>query len=414
MRDQVDGGLAAAMHCGWDGLVESQRESLDDFWAAPTSRSRAIPRCTGDALRALPRPGSAARAEGRAIPAKGLTGRGYNGHSFWDMGATRCRSSRTRPARRRRALLWRHSKLEIAQDRAQRAQRRRRDVPVADDLRPRVLGRLAGRDSAFHINADIADAARRYIAATRTSSSTPRGARAARRVRRLWRSLGHDDAPGKFRIDGAPAPTRARRSPQQRLTNVMGAQHARGGANAARTPRSMPGSSASTRRSRGVARPAATRSSSPSRHRRPRRPPQQSEGFTHHRRWDCRRHHGPKLYPLLLNFPYYLLYSSQVIKQADLVFALDVCADCFSPEQRARDSEYYEAITSADHAVGLRPGDRGEEVGHTDLALLPHRDGVHHLRDLASTRRTAFTSPRWPARGSWPWRARWNADQGRR
>jgi hypothetical protein len=28
---------------------------------------------------------AAARAEQRAIPAKGLTGRGYDGHTFWDM-----------------------------------------------------------------------------------------------------------------------------------------------------------------------------------------------------------------------------------------------------------------------------------------------------------------------------------------
>lgn len=27
---------------------------------------------------------AAARAEGRAIPAKGLTGTGYDGHTFWD------------------------------------------------------------------------------------------------------------------------------------------------------------------------------------------------------------------------------------------------------------------------------------------------------------------------------------------
>ena len=28
---------------------------------------------------------AAARAEQRGIPAKGLTGRGYDGHTFWDM-----------------------------------------------------------------------------------------------------------------------------------------------------------------------------------------------------------------------------------------------------------------------------------------------------------------------------------------
>jgi hypothetical protein len=33
MRDQVDAALAAAVRIGWDGLRESQRDYLDDFWA---------------------------------------------------------------------------------------------------------------------------------------------------------------------------------------------------------------------------------------------------------------------------------------------------------------------------------------------------------------------------------------------
>ena len=33
IRDQVEAALAEAHHVGVDGLMESQRDALDDFWA---------------------------------------------------------------------------------------------------------------------------------------------------------------------------------------------------------------------------------------------------------------------------------------------------------------------------------------------------------------------------------------------
>ena len=88
-----------------------------------------------------------ARAEQRAIPAKGLTGPGYDGHTFWDTEtfvlpvltytapaggrATRCAGATRRST--------------LARERAQHAGPARRGVPVADDPRRGVLGLLAGR-----------------------------------------------------------------------------------------------------------------------------------------------------------------------------------------------------------------------------------------------------------------------------
>ena len=70
--------LAEAMHTGWDDLVRLQREYLDDvLGAAPTWRSRARRACSrrfASGCSTCFRPG--ARNEGRAIPAKGLTGSG--------------------------------------------------------------------------------------------------------------------------------------------------------------------------------------------------------------------------------------------------------------------------------------------------------------------------------------------------
>ena len=147
MRDQVDAALAAAMHTGWDGLVAAQRAYLDDFWAGADVEldgDPALQQAMRFALFSVLQ--SAARAEGRAIPAKGLTGRGYDGHSFWDMETyTLPVLTYVAPHAARDALLWRHSTLDRARERAQGAGHRRGDVPVAHDLRQGVLGLLARR-----------------------------------------------------------------------------------------------------------------------------------------------------------------------------------------------------------------------------------------------------------------------------
>jgi alpha,alpha-trehalose phosphorylase len=114
----------------------------------------------------------------------------------------------------------------------------------------------------------------------------------------------------------------------------------------------------------------------------------QSEGFTRYRHWDFDAT-PPERYPLLLHYPYYLLYSSQVVKQADLVFAMYVCGDRFSEEQRARNFEYYEAITVRDSSLSACvQAIMAAEVGHTELAYdYLAETAFIDLRDLASNTR---------------------------
>ena len=61
----------------------------------------------------------------------------------------------------------------------------------------------------------------------------------------------------------------------------------------------------------------------------------QAEGFTEHQVWDFAAT-GPDQYPLLANFPYFDLYRKQVVKQADLVLAMQLSPDAFTAEQKAR------------------------------------------------------------------------------
>ena len=78
---------------------------------------------------------------------------------------------------------------------------------------------------------------------------------------------------------------------------------------------------------------------------------------------------GADQYPLLLHFPYFELYRKQVVKQADLVLALHVRGDAFSDEEKARDFDYYEALTVRDSSLSAcTQAVIAAEVGHLELA----------------------------------------------
>src|SRR6202012_4284220 len=105
-------------------------------------------------------------------------------------------------------------------------------------------------------------------------------------------------------------------------------------------------------------------------------------------------------YPLLLHVPYFRLYASQVVKQPDLVMALMSRGDRFTPEEKARDFAYYEAITVRDSSLSACvQAAVAAEVGHLELAYdyfgeaalmdlddLEHntRDGIH-IASVAGT-----------------------------
>jgi alpha,alpha-trehalose phosphorylase len=123
----------------------------------------------------------------------------------------------------------------------------------------------------------------------------------------------------------------------------------------------------------------------------------QAEQFTEHAVWDF-AHTGRDQYPLMLHFHYFDLYRKQVVKQADLVLALYLRGDAFSPEAKARNFEYYESLTVRDSSLSaFAQAVVAAEVGHLELAYdyfgeaalldlgnLHHntRDGVH-LASLA-------------------------------
>lgn len=390
MRDQTTAALAAAMRIGWDGLVASQRAYLDDFWAradVELDGDPALQQAMRFALFSVLQ--SAARAEGRAIPAKGLTGRGYDGHSFWDMETyTLPVLTYVAPAAARDALFWRHSTLELAQARARELKLAGATFPWRTISGKENSGYWPAATAAFHINADIADAVRRYLAANGDEAfETGVALELLVETARLWRSVGHHDTHGGFRIDGVTGPDEYSAIVDNNVyTNVMAARNLRAAvALAARHPR-LAAKLHVDEEEIASWRDAADAVVMPYDDDLLVTP--QCESFTRYRRWDF-ENTSPAQYPLLLHYPYYLLYSSQVVKQADLVMAQYMCGECFTCEQRARDFEYYEAVTVRDSSLSAcMQSIMAAEVGHMELAYdYLGETAFIDLRDLASNTR---------------------------
>ena len=71
----------------------------------------------------------------------------------------------------------------------------------------------------------------------------------------------------------------------------------------------------------------------------------------------------------MLHFPYFNLYRKQVVKQADLVLAMHLRGDAFTPAQKTRNFAYYEALTVRDSSLSAcTQAVIAAETGHLDLA----------------------------------------------
>jgi alpha,alpha-trehalose phosphorylase len=386
LRDQVDAALAAAKRTGWEGLRTGQREYLDDVW------DRADVDFEGDpALQQAVRFAlfhvlqAAARAEGRAIPAKGLTGRGYDGHTFWDMETyTVPVLTYVAPDAAADALRWRHATMEFAEARARELELGGVTFPWRTIRGQECSGYWPAGTAAFHINADVADAVRRYLAATGDDDfEQGPGLELLVGTARLWRSVGHHDAQGNFRIHGVTGPDEYTALVNNNVyTNLMAVRNLQAAADLAIRHPDRAADLGVDQEEVASWRDAADAMVVPFDEELG--VTAQSEAFTQSRRWDFDST-PPDEYPLLLNFPYYLLYSSQVVKQADLVFALYACGDRFDAEQKVRDFDYYERITVRDSSLSACiQAIVAAEVGHLDLAYDYFGEtSFIDLRDLA-------------------------------
>jgi alpha,alpha-trehalose phosphorylase len=390
LRDNVVAALAEARHTGWEGLLADQREFLDRFWESAdvelegdTEIQQAVRFALFHTLQA------GARAEQRAIAAKGLTGPGYDGHAFWDTERFVLPVlTYTAPAAAADALRWRHSTLDPARERARQLGLEGAAFPWRTIRGQETSGYWPAGTAAFHINAAVGDAVARYRAATLDDEfECEAGLELLIETARLWRSLGHHDPRGRFRIDGVTGPDEYSALADNNVyTNLVAQKNLIEAADAvARHPRHAARFGADFEEA-AAWRDAAQDMVIPWDDALGVHP--QSEGFTSHELWDFDRTSRDQ-YPLLLHFPYFELYRKQVVKQADLVLALHWRGDAFTAEQKARDFAYYEALTVRDSSLSAcTQAVIAAEVGHLELAYEYFGEAaLMDLHDLARNTR---------------------------
>ncbi len=391
LRDQTNAALVAARADGWEGLCKEQHDYLDDFWR------RADVEFEGDAeiqqavrfslFHVLQ---AGARNELRAIPAKGLTGTGYDGHSFWDSEIFVLPVLKyTVPEAVRHALTWRHSTLTLARERANQLGFKGAAFPWRTIAGAECSAYWPAGTGAFHVGADVAHAVVAYLLATGDKTfERDFGCEILVETARLFTSLGHFDMTGRFRIDGVTGPDEYSAIADNNIyTNLMVRQNLRAAADSAERQREAASALSVSAEEIAEWRAAADAMTIPydeklGVH-------EQAERYTSHQVWSFDTTSEDE-YPMLLHFPYFDLYRKQVVKQADLVLAMYLCGDAFTEAEKLANFNYYERLTVRDSSLSACVQSvMAAEVGHLALAydylaeaaLMDLDDLEHNTRD---------------------------------
>lgn len=383
----LDKATAAPSEERWD----RQRQFLDAFWDRSDVRVDAEPGVQ-QAIRwnLFQLAQASARADGRGIAAKGLTGSGYGGHYFWDSEIYVLPFlTYTSPLWARNALRARERMLPQARKRAVTLNEEGALFPWRTISGEEASAYYAAGTAAFHINADITYALARYLAATNDLEfMLSEVADIPVETARLWRSLGfwrsNHDGSTTFHIHGVTGPDEYTTVVNDNLfTNVMARFNLRFAARAVRrlqveAPEAYTALAARVHLDEaevGSWERAADSMCIPYSEEYGIHP--QDAHFLEREVWDLEAT-PPEQKPLLLHFHPLVIYRFQVIKQTDVVLALLLASDEFSREEKQRDFEYYDALTTGDSTLSaVVQAILAAEVGYRDLAYRYFR---HALR----------------------------------
>lgn len=405
LTDRCRRTLDRAVGGGFRALLLKQRDNLDRFWGRADVRvaARDDPVRLQQAVRwNLFQVAQASwRAEGTGIPAKGLTGQGYEGHYFWDTETYVLPFlSYTQPRIARNLLRFRHSMLERARQRARDLNQRGALFPWRTINGEEASANFQAGTAQYHINADIAYAIMRYVnirGDVRLLAEI--GAEILVETARLWEDLGFYGTDGRFHIHGVTGPDEYTTVVNDNAyTNLMARLNLSFAAAAVRRLHAErpddytalvhevglePGEPESWERAADAMHVPFDVA---------RRIHPQDDTFLDREVWDLDG--TPREdFPLLLHYHPLVIYRYQVIKQADIVLAMFLLGDKFSQDQKRRNYEYYEPLTTGDSSlsacvqsiIAAEIGNERHAIGHfrhalyIDLASITGQpsDGVH-------------------------------------
>jgi len=356
---------------GFQELLESQAEYMQDFWRRSDVRIRDIredrtKRTTIEIQQAIRFNlfhilQASARAEDTGVPAKGLTGQAYEGHYFWDTEIYLLPFLiYTSPQIAKHLLTFRYKMLAQARSRAQQLGHRGAMFPWRTINGEEASAYYAAGTAQYHINADIMYALRKYVQATGDERFLRDcGAEMLVETARLWVDLGfYSDAKGgKFCINAVTGPDEYNTVVNNNAyTNLMARENLRYAAQTVENLRSTEPDAYEVLVHKtmldvsevGTWLRAAESMYVPYDGKLEIIP--QDDSFLEKEPWDLNnipRDH----YPLLLFYHPLNIYRKQVIKQADVILALFLLGDAFTAAAKKRNFDFYDPLTTGDSSL---------------------------------------------------------------
>jgi alpha,alpha-trehalose phosphorylase len=381
LSNRAERTLDRNMEIGEVRLFEEQREHYDAFWERADVEIEGDPRVQRAVRFNLFQVRQAtARAEGHGVPAKGLTGQGYEGHYFWD-GEIYVLPyvTYTDPRLAGNLLHFRWAQLD-------RARAHARELGHAGALFPwrtingdEASAYYAAGTAAYHINADIAYAMRKYALATLDEHFLLRGGvDVVVETARMWLSLGDfsERKGGAFCLNDVTGPDEYTAVVDNNcFTNMMARENLRAAVGAVNFIRQSHPKDYQrlVERTRldvtelGHWERAANRMYLPVDEKTGIHP--QDDSFLDKPRWECAQI-PPDKHPLLLHYHPLTLYRHQVLKQADVVMAMFLLGADFTLEEKRRNFDYYDPLTTRDSSLSsCVQSIVATEIGYEDKAM---------------------------------------------
>ena len=389
---RVDGTLDRAHREGFEQLLADQQRRLADLWEAADVEVDGEPEVQ-QALRfnIFHLHQASARVEGYGIPAKGLTGSGYEGHYFWDTEIYVLPFLvYTDPLAARSLLRLRHRMLDAARERAKEVGLTGALYPWRTIGGPEASANYASGTAQYHIDADIAFAQRKYWEVTGDLEPFFRGAaEMIVETARMWRDLGFfsDRKDGAFVINAVTGPDEySTVVDNNAYTNLMARENLRNAADGiAFMAEAFPDEH------ERLVRQVDLQPDEPDEWRRaaeamyvPRDERTgvvlQDDDFLQREVWDFEGTPAEN-YPLLLHYHPLVIYRHQVIKQADLVLATFLLSEDFTQDEKRQIFEYYDPLTTGDSSLSASiQSIVATEIGEHEKAYRYFADAV--ARDL--------------------------------
>ena len=359
---RVDRTLDGAARVGFDNVELDHRCHVEDFWRRSDIELDGAPELQlAVRFNLFQLLQATARGEALGIAAKGVTGRGYEGHYFWDTEIFVLPFlSHTSPDWAKQVLSVRCGMLEAARERAREIGHRGAAYPWRTITGQEASAWYASGTAQYHINADIAYAMHQY---NRVSGDLAfmldHGAEVMVETARLWMGLGFfsERRDGRFCINGVTGPDEYTTVVDNNAyTNLMAKENLEIAIRVTEWLQGQhPVAYAELVRATGLAdtevegwRRAAELMYLP-------RHAElgivlQDEHFLDRKRWDFERTPVDR-YPLLLHYHPLEIYRHQVIKQTDVVLATYLLDHYFSEEETRRTFEYYDPLTTGDSTL---------------------------------------------------------------